>query len=157
MSLPGHSDEAGITTAPAGQTWNFEIPTVKTGGTKRDVGALALCLITNWFINGETVLIDGGVSVLLVHGSPIRWRTFVDTTKTPVVLLKKNRSRISLSKTGNYHFTKGQNLYYMYMYHSTQWLNKYGELFEFISLKSTCNMMYEYKAAVVGKVYEWMV
>jgi len=67
MSLPGHSDEAGITTAPADQTWNFEIPTVKTGGTKRDVGALALCLITNWFINGETVLIDGGT--LLKHPS----------------------------------------------------------------------------------------
>ncbi|KAF9078595.1 hypothetical protein BDP27DRAFT_1309842 [Rhodocollybia butyracea] len=67
MSLPGHSNEAGITTAPPGTTWNFEIPTVQTGGTKRDVGALALCLITNWFINGETVLIDGGT--LLKHPS----------------------------------------------------------------------------------------
>lgn len=62
MSLPGHSNEAGIAVAPSDKKWGFEIPTVKTGGTKYDVGALALCLITNWFINGETVLIDGGVS-----------------------------------------------------------------------------------------------
>ncbi|KAE9405543.1 NAD-P-binding protein [Gymnopus androsaceus JB14] len=67
MSLPGHSNEAGVTIAPPEKTWGFDIPTVKTGGTKRDVGALALCLITNWFINGETVLIDGGT--LLKHPS----------------------------------------------------------------------------------------
>ncbi|KAJ3937178.1 MAG: NAD-P-binding protein [Lentinula lateritia] len=67
MSLPGHSNEAGIAVAPSDKKWGFEIPTVKTGGTKYDVGALALCLITNWFINGETVLIDGGT--LLKHPS----------------------------------------------------------------------------------------
>ncbi|KAJ3786068.1 NAD-P-binding protein [Lentinula aff. detonsa] len=67
MSLPGYSNEAGVAVAPPDKTWGFEIPTVKTGGTKRDVGALALCLITNWFINGETVLIDGGT--LLKHPS----------------------------------------------------------------------------------------
>ncbi|KAJ4490022.1 NAD(P)-binding protein [Lentinula aciculospora] len=67
MSLPGHSNEAGITVSPPDKTWGFEIPTVNTGGTKRDVGALALCLIANWFINGETVLIDGGT--LLKHPS----------------------------------------------------------------------------------------
>ncbi|KAJ3895948.1 NAD-P-binding protein [Lentinula edodes] len=67
MSLPGHSNEAGIAVAPSDKKWGFEIPTVKTGGTKHDVGALALCLITNWFINGETVLIDGGT--LLKHPS----------------------------------------------------------------------------------------
>ncbi|KAJ3768105.1 NAD-P-binding protein [Lentinula raphanica] len=67
MSLPGYSNEAGITIPPPDKTWGFDIPTVKTGGTKRDVGALALCLIVNWFINGETVLIDGGT--LLKHPS----------------------------------------------------------------------------------------
>ncbi|KAJ4496002.1 NAD-P-binding protein [Lentinula edodes] len=67
MSLPGHSNEAGIAVAPSDKKWGFEIPTVKTGGTKHDIGALALCLITNWFINGETVLIDGGT--LLKHPS----------------------------------------------------------------------------------------
>ncbi|KAI0066809.1 NAD-P-binding protein [Artomyces pyxidatus] len=45
----------------------FEIPTVPTGGTNRDVGSLALMLIANWYINGETVLIDGGT--LLKHPS----------------------------------------------------------------------------------------
>lgn len=69
MSLPGHSNEAGVTIAPPEKTWGFDIPTVKTGGTKRDVGALALCLITNWFINGETVLIDGGVSASIPFAS----------------------------------------------------------------------------------------
>ncbi|KAH9923016.1 NAD-P-binding protein [Amylocystis lapponica] len=37
------------------------------GGTNRDVGSLALFLVANWFVNGETVLIDGGSS--LVHPS----------------------------------------------------------------------------------------
>ncbi|KIK68355.1 hypothetical protein GYMLUDRAFT_80826 [Collybiopsis luxurians FD-317 M1] len=67
MSLPGYADEAGVTIAPPDKTWNFDIPTVKSGGSKRDVGALALALIVNWFINGETVLIDGGT--LLKHPS----------------------------------------------------------------------------------------
>ncbi|KAJ3921247.1 hypothetical protein F5877DRAFT_76388 [Lentinula edodes] len=69
MSLPGHSNEAGIAVAPSDKKWGFEIPTVKTGGTKHDVGALALCLITNWFINRETVLIDGGVSTSMIVSS----------------------------------------------------------------------------------------
>lgn len=46
----------------------FKVPTVKTGGTNRDVGSLALFLVANWFVNGETVLIDGGVSVYLTLG-----------------------------------------------------------------------------------------
>ena len=33
-------------------------------GSRSDVGALVLFLVSNWFVNGETVLIDGGVSCL---------------------------------------------------------------------------------------------
>ncbi|KAJ8083196.1 hypothetical protein PM082_009066 [Marasmius tenuissimus] len=67
MSMPGASNEAGVTVVPTGTEFGLEIPTVPTGGTRRDVGALALCLVANWFINGETVLIDGGT--LLKHPS----------------------------------------------------------------------------------------
>lgn len=38
-------------------------------GSRADVGAVALCLVANWFINGETVLVDGGTA--LVH--PTSW------------------------------------------------------------------------------------
>ncbi|TFY70947.1 hypothetical protein EVG20_g2058 [Dentipellis fragilis] len=44
----------------------FKVPT-EPAGSNRDVGSLALMLVSNWFINGETVLIDGGT--LLVHAS----------------------------------------------------------------------------------------
>ncbi|KAI0045120.1 NAD(P)-binding protein [Auriscalpium vulgare] len=56
-----------------GQTSNdnvevpFEVPANKKGGSVKDIGAVALALIANWFINGETVLVDGGT--LLVHPS----------------------------------------------------------------------------------------
>lgn len=49
----------------------FEIPTRQpplvggedpVGGSNRDMGSLALFLVANWYVNGETVLIDGGVS-----------------------------------------------------------------------------------------------
>ena len=46
--------------------WGFEVPADQpdgsVGGSARDVGSLAMFLIANWFVNGETVLIDGGVS-----------------------------------------------------------------------------------------------
>ncbi|KAL0578812.1 hypothetical protein V5O48_003179 [Marasmius crinis-equi] len=67
MSMPGSSNEAGVTVPPPDTRFGFIIPTLPTGGTRRDVGALALCLVANWFINGETVLIDGGT--LLKHPS----------------------------------------------------------------------------------------
>ncbi|KAI0045011.1 NAD-P-binding protein [Auriscalpium vulgare] len=60
-------DEFGQTVPRPAGFFDFEIPTVPTGGTNRDVGSLALMLVTNWYINGETVLIDGGT--LLKHPS----------------------------------------------------------------------------------------
>ena len=49
---------------------DFDVPTrqapdskgLHVGGTNRDMGTLALFLVANWFVNGDTVLIDGGVS-----------------------------------------------------------------------------------------------
>ncbi|ESK83879.1 short-chain dehydrogenase [Moniliophthora roreri MCA 2997] len=67
MSAPGSANEAGVSTVQASSFGRLQIPTVPTGGTRRDMGALALCLVANWFINGETVLIDGGT--LLKHPS----------------------------------------------------------------------------------------
>ncbi|KAK7461130.1 hypothetical protein VKT23_009057 [Stygiomarasmius scandens] len=67
MSLPGRSDEAGNTQAPPDYMSHFSFQSPAGLGTKRDMGTLALCLVVNWFINGETVLIDGGT--LLKHPS----------------------------------------------------------------------------------------
>ncbi|KAH7887894.1 hypothetical protein F5I97DRAFT_1926305 [Phlebopus sp. FC_14] len=62
MSAPGSIDPAtGTSLFPSGTKLAFEIPTVPTGGTRIDMGSLVLCLVTNWYINGETVLIDGGL------------------------------------------------------------------------------------------------
>ncbi|KAF7330011.1 NAD(P)-binding protein [Mycena kentingensis (nom. inval.)] len=47
--------------------FGFEVPTAAGSGTARDMGTLALFLVANWFVNGETVLIDGGT--LLKHPS----------------------------------------------------------------------------------------
>lgn len=35
------------------------------GGSGRDMASLVLFLLSNWYVNGEIILIDGGVS--LVH------------------------------------------------------------------------------------------
>ncbi|KAI0045012.1 NAD(P)-binding protein [Auriscalpium vulgare] len=68
MSNPNQQvDEYGQTAPLPAGSYALEIPTVPTGGTSRDLGSLALMLIANWFINGETVLIDGGT--LLKHPS----------------------------------------------------------------------------------------
>ncbi|EIN04340.1 NAD(P)-binding protein [Punctularia strigosozonata HHB-11173 SS5] len=67
MSMPGTIDSLGISHAPPDHKLNFSVPTVPTGGTPRDMGTLALFLVANWFVNGETVLIDGGT--LLKHPS----------------------------------------------------------------------------------------
>ncbi|KAF7341124.1 NAD(P)-binding protein [Mycena venus] len=45
----------------------FAVPTDSGVGSTRDMGSLALFLVVNWFVNGETVLIDGGT--LLKHPS----------------------------------------------------------------------------------------
>ncbi|KAJ7048794.1 hypothetical protein C8F01DRAFT_1266579 [Mycena amicta] len=44
------------------QTFPFTVPTEAGSGTPRDIGTL-LFLVANWFVNGETVLIDGGVNL----------------------------------------------------------------------------------------------
>jgi hypothetical protein len=63
MTNPGQMDEKGVTTLPADKEIAFEVPANKSGGTRHDMGALVLFLVANWYVNGETVLIDGGVSV----------------------------------------------------------------------------------------------
>ncbi|KAI0322920.1 NAD-P-binding protein [Amylostereum chailletii] len=65
MSVPGTSNEFGQ--SRVNKSFSFVIPANSGGGSNRDMGSLALMLIANGFINGETVLIDGGT--LLVHPS----------------------------------------------------------------------------------------
>jgi len=67
MSAPGTQDEVGLSHVSKEMVFEFQMPTVPSGGTNRDMGTLALFLIANWFVNGETVLIDGGI--LLKHPS----------------------------------------------------------------------------------------
>jgi hypothetical protein len=55
------SDPHGVSVLPASYLAKFEVPTDSGVGSTRDMGALALFLVANWFVNGETVLIDGGV------------------------------------------------------------------------------------------------
>ncbi|EGO03837.1 hypothetical protein SERLA73DRAFT_130372 [Serpula lacrymans var. lacrymans S7.3] len=66
MSAPGMVDPVtGASHLPQGATFPLEVPAVL--GSNRDMGSLALFLVANWFVNGETVLIDGGT--LLKHPS----------------------------------------------------------------------------------------
>ncbi|KAH8114656.1 NAD-binding protein [Phellopilus nigrolimitatus] len=83
MTAPGTMDATGTShfhaletpQLPADKLPPFDIPTRQApgtgvpmlGGTNRDMGSLALFLTVNWFVNGETVLIDGGT--LLKHPS----------------------------------------------------------------------------------------
>ncbi|KAF7330003.1 NAD(P)-binding protein [Mycena kentingensis (nom. inval.)] len=61
-------DLGGSSMSPAERAkFGFEVPTAAGSGTARDMGTLALFLVANWFVNGETVLIDGGT--LLKHPS----------------------------------------------------------------------------------------
>jgi hypothetical protein len=66
--MPGHLDETGSIPKEkiVGKPYTFEVPTVPTGGTREDMGSLALFLVVNHFVNGETVLIDGGVRIELL-------------------------------------------------------------------------------------------
>ncbi|KAJ7804953.1 hypothetical protein B0H14DRAFT_2882263 [Mycena olivaceomarginata] len=61
------SDPHGVSVLPASYLAKFEVPADSGVGSTRDMGALALFLVANWFVNGETVLIDGGT--LLKHPS----------------------------------------------------------------------------------------
>ena len=70
MSSPGTINDLGQSHLPEGRTFGFEVPVSRPvaqgqlrAGTNRDMGALVLFLVANWFVDGETVLIDGGVSV----------------------------------------------------------------------------------------------
>ncbi|KAF5339041.1 hypothetical protein D9758_014114 [Tetrapyrgos nigripes] len=62
MPLPGHSNSAGITQVPPSYLSSLQFHSPAGLGTKKDIGTLALFLVANWFVNGETVLIDGGVN-----------------------------------------------------------------------------------------------
>lgn len=72
MTAPGSIDAHGAShpSEEAAKNLWFEIPARQAegtgspyiGGTNRDMGTLALFLVANWYVNGETVLIDGGVS-----------------------------------------------------------------------------------------------
>ena len=76
MTSPNTYDASGASALPPTLP-DFEIPTrqhpeasstgaiansARLGGTNRDMGSLALMLVANWYVTGETVLIDGGVS-----------------------------------------------------------------------------------------------
>lgn len=66
MTTPGSADNLGRSKADT--VPGFQVPTTQAdgktlGGTARDMGSLALFLVANWFVNGETVLIDGGVGM----------------------------------------------------------------------------------------------
>ena len=71
MSAAGTKDAIGQSHFPPDYVPALEVPTVHPGpqrsfgGTNRDMGSLVLFLVSNWFVNGETVLIDGGVSLVL--------------------------------------------------------------------------------------------
>ncbi|EEB92390.1 hypothetical protein MPER_09109, partial [Moniliophthora perniciosa FA553] len=60
MIMPGSANEVGVVTFPADVKLEIQVPAIPSGGTRRDIGTVALCLVANWFINGETVLVDGG-------------------------------------------------------------------------------------------------
>ena len=73
MTAPGTADAVGQSHIPEGEKMGFAVPATQPplvpgerppyGGSARDMGSLALFLVGNWFVNGETVLIDGGVCV----------------------------------------------------------------------------------------------
>ncbi|KAJ7578539.1 hypothetical protein C8J56DRAFT_797491 [Mycena floridula] len=68
MAIPGATDENGVTHVPEGFAPEFEVPAkLTTDGARRDMAGLALFLVANGYVNGETVLIDGGT--LLKHPS----------------------------------------------------------------------------------------
>lgn len=64
MAAPGSSNNLGIGNIDANSDVAFEVPVNRFCGSRHDMGSLALFLVANWFVNGETVLIDGGVSTV---------------------------------------------------------------------------------------------
>ncbi|GAA6046445.1 hypothetical protein RTBOTA2_000761 [Rhodotorula toruloides] len=69
MPAPGTVDEYGISSKQgslSSESFGFRTP-VGGSGSATDVGSIALMLVVNRFVNGESVLVDGGT--LLVHPS----------------------------------------------------------------------------------------
>ena len=68
MSAPGTADAGGISHFPPDAQFPFETPVARPGphrqGTYKDIGGVVLFLVANWFVDGEVVLLDGGVSAL---------------------------------------------------------------------------------------------
>lgn len=72
MTVPGSADETGSSQGSVPDNMPHLVPCSQpppddgskplTAGSRTDIGSLALFLVSNWFVNGETVLIDGGVS-----------------------------------------------------------------------------------------------
>ena len=84
MTAPGTANLLGISNIPRNTDVGFEVPCAHpfdsqaTGeqpvrsGSFADMGAVVLCLVSNWFVNGETILIDGGVSQRALPNSAFR-------------------------------------------------------------------------------------
>ncbi|KAG9221659.1 hypothetical protein CCMSSC00406_0005572 [Pleurotus cornucopiae] len=66
MVSRGKADDLGISYIPPDTSWPLEIPAGSLG-SRVDMGTLVLFLVANHYVNGETVLIDGGS--LLKHPS----------------------------------------------------------------------------------------
>ncbi|BGP21914.1 hypothetical protein JCM10295v2_000791 [Rhodotorula toruloides] len=69
MSAPGTVNEYGISSKQGklfSESFGFQTP-VGGSGSATDVGSIALMLVVNRFVNGESVLVDGGT--FLVHPS----------------------------------------------------------------------------------------
>ncbi|KAI0821885.1 NAD-P-binding protein [Trametes gibbosa] len=67
LSAPGSTDATGQSHLPVGFAFDFDVPVsrpvapgAQRAGSNKDMGALVLFLVANWFVDGETVLIDGG-------------------------------------------------------------------------------------------------
>ncbi|GAA5979887.1 hypothetical protein JCM10908_001452 [Rhodotorula pacifica] len=68
MSAPGSVNEYGISSKQGMESDKFGFTTPVGGsGQAKDIGSAALALVVNRFINGESILVDGGT--LLVHPS----------------------------------------------------------------------------------------
>jgi hypothetical protein len=106
FAVPSHAgSDAGI-----GANASTIAPDSGAGaGTPRDMGALALFLVANWFVNGETVLIDGGVrpfhSFPLLHFIPFPRRHYranfipcADPPQTSIFVLNVHIVYIACSK-----------------------------------------------------------
>ena len=87
MSAPGTMDEVGQSHAPKDMVLDFQVPTIPSGGTARDMGSLALFLVANWFVNGEVVLIDGGVSSLILKIHHCQLNSMSDSPQASFVVV----------------------------------------------------------------------